>query len=149
MPNPDRSFLLVRPASSMDGPSEPRGRVTDRRSAPPVPPMARAKLRHRHDTHRLRWMESPRPRHESRPCPRPRTRSRRPPCEGWRGGGGGAGWRGAVVERVEVYSVVTRLRKRQITELLFIFHRSLHLYTSEGVYPKRCVTWGKLSHPLD
>jgi hypothetical protein len=49
---------------------------------------------------------------------------------------------------VEVYSVVTRLRERQMTEL-FVFHRSLHLYTSEGVYPKKCVPWGKLSHPLN
>jgi hypothetical protein len=31
----------------------------------------------------------------------------------------------------------------------FVFHRSLHLYTSEGVYPKGCVPWRKLSRPLD
>jgi hypothetical protein len=52
-------------------------------------------------------------------------------------------------DNVLKYTQWRETERIQMTEPLFVFHRSLHLYTSEGVYPKRCVPWGKLSHPLD
>jgi hypothetical protein len=60
-------------------------------------------------------------------------------------------WVPAWTGRLLCWSILSgkwELREKQMTEL-FVFHRSLHLYTSEGVYPKRGVPWGKLSHPLD